>query len=107
MPRSARAAKGGVVYHVINRGNGRMRLFHKPADYGAFVKVLVEAKRHASVEVFAFCLMPNHWHLVLRPRGDADLSRFVGWVSNAHVRRRAMVAPHLPQLEKGLIRRIG
>jgi putative transposase len=87
MPRTARAAKGGIVYHVLNRGNGRQRLFHKPGDYDAFVKLLAEGKRRATVELFAFCLMPNHWHLVLRPRGDADLARFVGWVSNAHVRR--------------------
>ncbi len=42
MPRTARAAVGGVVYHVINRGNGRSRIFHKPADYGAYVKILIE-----------------------------------------------------------------
>ena len=44
MPRRKRAATGGVVFHVLNRGNGRARIFHKDADYEAFERVLGEAK---------------------------------------------------------------
>ncbi len=88
MPRTARAAVGGVVYHVINRGNGRSRIFHKPADYDAYVKILIEGLEVVpTMRVLAFCLMPNHWHLVLWPRHDGDLSRYLAWVSNTHVRR--------------------
>jgi hypothetical protein len=42
MPRTARAIEAGLIYHVLNRGNGRMRLFHKPEDYAAFERVLAE-----------------------------------------------------------------
>ncbi len=42
MPRTARAAEAGLVYHVLNRGNGRMRLFHKDEDFAAFERVLAE-----------------------------------------------------------------
>jgi putative transposase len=87
MPRTARAALGGVVYHVLNRGNGRMGIFRKPGDYQAFLALLVDGKQHADVEVFGFCLMPNHWHLVLRPRRDRDLAGYLSWVSNTHVKR--------------------
>ncbi len=88
MPRTARAAVGGVVYHVINRGNGRMRIFHKPADYDAYVKILLEGLEVVpTMRVLGYCLMPNHWHLVLWPRHDGDLSRYLAWVSNTHVRR--------------------
>jgi REP-associated tyrosine transposase len=87
MPRSARAALGGVVYHVLNRGNGRMRIFRKPADYEAFLQLIADAKGRAAVEIFSFCLMPNHWHLVLRPRGDGDLAAYLSWLSNTHVKR--------------------
>lgn len=87
MPRTSRAAVGGLVYHVLNRGNGRMKIFRKPGDYQAFIELIVDAKKRASVEIFDFCLMPNHWHLVLRPRGDADLAAFFSWLTNTHVKR--------------------
>lgn len=87
MPRTARAAVGGVVYHVLNRGNDRRRIFHKPGDYNAFLRLLVEGRQRAGVEVFGFCLMPNHWHVVLRPSGDRDLAAYLSWVTNTHVKR--------------------
>ena len=68
MPRTSRAAIGGVVYHALNRGNGRMKIFRKQGDYQSFIELVVEAKKRANVEIFDFCLMPNHWHLVLENR---------------------------------------
>src|SRR5215469_15554598 len=87
MPRTSRAAAGGVVYHVLNRGNGRMGVFRKPGDYLAFLRLLQLGKEKAQIELFGFCLMPNHWHLVLRPRRDHDLAAYLSWVSNTHVKR--------------------
>ena len=88
MPRTARKAAGGVVYHVLNRGNGRQRLFHKPADYDAFVALLAGVKAAVpGVSLLAYCMMPNHWHLVLLPRRDGQLSRFMQRLATAHVRR--------------------
>ncbi len=52
-----------MIYHVLNRGNGRMRLFHKERDYDAFERVLSEGLGRYSVDVLTYCLMPNHWHL--------------------------------------------
>ena len=87
MPRTARAAIGGIVYHVLNRGNGRMGVFRKPGDYRAFLQLLLDGKTKAHIELFGFCLMPNHWHLVLRPKGDRDLAGYLSWVTNTHVKR--------------------
>lgn len=87
MPRTARAAEGGLIYHVLNRGNGRMSLFHKPADYAAFENVLAEGLQRHAVDLLSYCLMPNHWHLVLRPRTADALGRLMGWVGVTHVRR--------------------
>jgi putative transposase len=87
MPRTGRAAPGGKVYHVLNRGNGRCRLFHKEADYQAFQRLLLQVKEAVPVRVLAWCLMPNHWHLVLWPSEDGQLSRFMLRLSTAHVRR--------------------
>lgn len=64
MGRAKRAADGGLIYHVLNRANGRMRIFDDPADYEAFERILEEGVTRTGTLVLAFCLMPNHWHLV-------------------------------------------
>ena len=87
MPRIARVAPGGVVYHVLNRSNARLRIFDKAADYAAFEKVVAETQQLVAVELFGYCLMPNHWHFVLRPDGANDLSRFMMRLTGTHVRR--------------------
>ena len=87
MPRTARASVGGVCYHVINRGNGREEVFHKPADYEAVVALLAEAGERVGVRLLAYCVMPNHFHLVAWPRDDGDLSRWMQWLLTAQVRR--------------------
>jgi putative transposase len=87
MPRTARASIGGICYHVINRGNGRTRVFRKPEDYEAFVALIAEACERVRLRLLAYCLMPNHFHLVLWPREDGDLSRWMQWLLTAHVRR--------------------
>ena len=75
------------MYHVLNRGNGRARLFHKPADYEAFLRIVAEVKQSVSVRVLGFCLMPNHWHFLLWPLKDGDLSAFMLRLATTHVRR--------------------
>lgn len=88
MPRSARIAPGGVVFHVLNRGNARSDIFDDAADYAAFEKTLAECLAlFPGVQLFAYCLMPNHWHLVLRPRHAGELGRFMQRLTVTHVRR--------------------
>jgi REP-associated tyrosine transposase len=87
MPRPKRVAPGGYCYHVLNRGNGRQEVFHKPADFAAFVRLFEEAPPRLPMRVLAYCLMPNHFHLVLWPRRDGDLSRWMQWIQTTHVRR--------------------
>jgi putative transposase len=76
-----------MVYHVLNRGNGRQAIFHKPEDYAACLRVLKEAQQRYPVRLFCLCLMPNHWHLVVRPQTDAALGDFMRWIGVTHVRR--------------------
>jgi putative transposase len=52
MPRTARSTEAGMVYHVLNRGNGRMRIFRKPEDFGAFERELADGLLHYAVELF-------------------------------------------------------
>ncbi len=87
MPRTARASVGGICYHVLNRGNGRATVFDKPADYAAFVELIDAACARDPMRVPAYCLMPNHFHLLLWPHADGDLSRWMQWLLTAHVRR--------------------
>ena len=84
MPRQKRADEAGVIYHAINRGNLRAELFHKPEDYFAFTRVLAEGLEKYPVELFASTLMPNHWHLILRPAEDGQIGRLLQWVTATH-----------------------
>ncbi len=87
MPRTARASVGGMIYHALNRGNRREPVFHKPADYDAFIQAIDDATRRIPLDLFGYCLMPNHFHLVVRPRGDGDLGRWMRWLLTAHAQR--------------------
>ena len=87
MPRTARASAADYCYHVLNRGNGRAEVFHKPDDYAAFLDMIASACVRLPMRVLGYCVMPNHFHLVLRPRGDGDLGRWMQWLLTTHVRR--------------------
>ncbi len=99
MPRIARRLIGGLCSHVINRGNGRARVFHGDADYREFVKLMAASDDRSpqrlppplpppqSMRLLAYCLMPNHFHLVLWPREDGEVSRWMQWLMTAQVRR--------------------
>ena len=87
MPRTARASVGGVCYHVLNRGNGRQLVFRKQDDYRAFLKLLKQSSERLPMRLLGYCLMPNHFHLVLWPKQDGELSRWMQWLLTAHVRR--------------------
>jgi putative transposase len=72
---------------VLNRGNARAEVFHKPNDYHAFVKLIRQASARVPMRLLGFCVMPNHFHLALWPFEDGDLSAWMGWLLTAHVRR--------------------
>jgi len=87
MPRTARASVGDLCYHVINRGNAQSEVFHKAGDYQVFVELISLACERIPMRVLAYCVMPNHFHLALRPYSDRDLGRWMQWFLTAHVRR--------------------
>jgi putative transposase len=87
MPRQARVSVADTVYHVLNRANGRQTIFHTDADYRHFESLLEEAKELTGMRILAYCLMPNHWHLILYPRTDTHLAEFMNWLTTTHVRQ--------------------
>jgi putative transposase len=87
MPRRQRDRTAGLVFHVLNRAAKRTVLFDNSSDYYAFEDLLEEAAQRIQVAIFAYCIMPNHWHLVITPRVDGALSRFMHWLTTTHARR--------------------
>ncbi len=87
MPRVARVDVGEEVYHVVNRANGRFQFLAGDEEYRLFEQLLLETKEVTDMRILAYELMPNHWHLVLYPRNDGDLSLFMQKLSNAHTRK--------------------
>ena len=87
MPRTKRADEAGGIYHAMNRGNARGTIFHKDGDYEAFEQILAEGLDHYAVELLAYQLMPNHWHMVLRPTQSGEMSQLLRWVTGTHTMR--------------------
>ncbi len=81
MARKNRFAAPGLTYHVVNRGNDRKIVFREHFDYIAFIELLAEGSWKFAVSVFGYCLMPNHFHLLLQPRAEGALSAFMQWVT--------------------------
>jgi putative transposase len=75
------------VYHVLKRAVGRATLFEKPGDYLAFAKVLRAARDWLRVPLLGYCIMPNHWHLVLWPQTAGALSEHLRWLTVTHTQR--------------------
>ena len=87
MPRGKRICPGGHVFHVLNRGNQRQTLFYSQQDYEAFIRVVKETLLIEPIRILAYCVMPNHWHFVLWPEWDDQLSDFMHQMTTTHARR--------------------
>ena len=90
MPRPTRSIVGGMVCHVLNRAAAGGTLFEKPEHFQAFQRVLQETHEREPLRILAYCVMPDHWHLVLWPRRGRDdqVSEFMRRLTLAHTRRR-------------------
>ena len=87
MSRTARVAPGGLIYHALNRTVAGLPLFRKQADYEAFTRIMLDAHRRHPIRVLAWSLMPNHWHFVLWPQTDGELTAHLRWLSHTHAMR--------------------
>ncbi|MGA1265795.1 MAG: transposase [Phycisphaerales bacterium] len=84
MPRGARWECAGEYVHVMNRRVDRQRLFAASSEYEGFASLLAWAQREIGMEITAWTLMPNHWHLIVRPRSVQHLSQFMHRVESVH-----------------------
>jgi REP element-mobilizing transposase RayT len=73
MPRITRVSSGGMLFHVLNRGVGRMQIFRAEKDYDAFHRVVEQTLRIATIRICAYCWMPNQMKYVNQPQTDAEV----------------------------------
>lgn len=88
MARIARVIVAGIPHHVTQRGNRRMTTFFRDEDYQAYISLLGEWCKKCGVEIWAYCLMPNHVHLIAVPESEDGLRRGIG---EAHRRYSRMI----------------
>ena len=86
MPRPLRPIDENLIYHVINRGNNRQKVFRKRGDFVAFLAALAELKQRKPFQLYGYCLLDNHFHLLLRPTG-ATISRIMQSLLVSHTQR--------------------
>jgi putative transposase len=87
MGRQPRLIADGLVYHALNRGNNRAAVFHQPTDYLAFLQALGQTQQRYPFRLYAYCLMTNHFHLVLQPGDGQSISRILQSLTVAHTWR--------------------
>ncbi len=87
MPYRPGRGTAGVPFHVLNRGARRLVLFEEDADYRAFLFCVWEALEKVPVRLLAYCIMPNHFHLVVQPMVDGQLSVFMKLLLGTHSKR--------------------
>ena len=84
MPRRARKLQFGEYYHIINRGSVRERIFYAAVDYQIFITLLAQAVDRFDLPLLSYCVMPNHWHMVVKPKDIAQLSKSMHWLTATH-----------------------
>lgn len=84
MPKKNRNVPPNSVLHIVNRGNDRKIIFPEAIDYAAFLVLLREAREKFGVELYAYTLMPNHFHLVVRTTGLDQISAYMHFVEREH-----------------------
>jgi putative transposase len=87
MGRIPRVDIGGEIFHVINRANARLQIFFNEEDYKLFETILSDGVKKYDMRILAYCIMPNHFHLVVYPKKDGDLQRFMQWLTLTHTQR--------------------
>ncbi len=87
MARLARVVIPDVPHHLTQRGNRRQKVFFSEEDYGAYLELLREWCAERGVEVWAYCLMPNHVHLIVFPESEDGLRRAIGEAHRRYTRR--------------------
>ena len=87
MARIARVVAPGAAHHITQRGNRRQERFLGDADYEAYLELMGEWCARHKVEVWSYCLMPNHVHVIVVPQSEDGLRRAIGEAHWRYTRR--------------------
>jgi putative transposase len=87
MARSSRNTPGGLVYHVFNRSVAKMKMFRHNSDFEAFERIIFEAHERFPIRILSYCVMSNHWHFVVWPKEDDEVTPFFRWLTHTHAMR--------------------
>ncbi len=86
MPRKPREFTAGGIYHVFNRGNNRRVFFECRDDFNFMLNLLASGQQRERLKIFHYCLMSNHYHLLVRIEEAIGLARFMHWVQLGYAR---------------------
>jgi putative transposase len=84
MARIARIFIENACYHIITRGNQKQAVFRGETDFRIYLNILGKAKTKNSIKLYAYCLMPNHVHLLIEPATVKDMSAFMHWLNRGY-----------------------
>jgi len=88
MSRKLRSDIPNTIYHVLNRANAKSKIFDSEIDYSIFLRILVNSVKRFKIKLYTFCIMPNHWHLILEPLIQGEMSKFMRYLTQIHVQNR-------------------
>lgn len=84
MSRSRRFFVANACYHIMARGNQKQPIFYDAKDFNVYLKIMKKAKRKYGVLLYAYCLMPNHIHLLIESKSGCYMSKFMHWISRGY-----------------------
>lgn len=84
MPRISRVFVDYACYHIITRGNQKQIVFKDANDFRNYLIMLRKALKKYSIPIYAYCLMPNHTHLLIEPKCLSDMSKSMHWINRGY-----------------------
>lgn len=96
MGRAPRITEGGFVYYIVCRGLAQRTIFHSQECLTEFIDIVRESLERFEPRLLAYALVPNQWHMLVIPRKDGDLSKWVAWVTSVHAMRNKHLTADLP-----------
>lgn len=91
----------GNIYHVFNRGAHQLTIFRRPIHFRKCIQLLLKYSIKYRVSLLSYCLMPNHYHLVLKQEGGGSISRFLQTTFNSYVQYYNLLETHSGTLFQG------
>ncbi|MFA5094153.1 MAG: transposase [Candidatus Omnitrophota bacterium] len=98
MPRIKRDIVDGGIYHILNRGHNKDKIFAAPEDYNTFKKIIERYKERFFFDLYHYCIMPNHFHLLIKIANAEDMSRLMKGVCQSYANYYKMKYEHIGYL---------